>query len=259
MSCCKAYKKEWSVDNMDFDASTSTIGILPWTSMFMYNDKHFRLRSFPVFVCYRLLMCLFFIGIVTSSLYKNWSDGYWCIYLTHWTLVLQVLYFCISLWTCWYPVKWKNQAGIPFVYRLFWALRVILLGATLLVAILYWTLVFDYSTSPRILSILTHGTGFICMLIDGYIQPLPVLLLQVTYCMLYAFLYCLWSIVHYVTGIGNEDGERYIYKSLDWGHPTTSTTLAFIIVLVLIPVLYHIFWYLYLKSYHRVPIYQSII
>ena len=74
------------------------------------------------------------------------------------------------------------------------------------------------------------GLNFVVQLADLVVSSQPYLLMHGVYFLLYAVAYLVFSIVHYVSGIGSGDGRKYIYKSLDWGSPGSSSVVAAIVL-----------------------------
>ena len=59
--------------------------------------------------------------------------------------------------------------------------------------------------------------------------------------MLYSLTYLVWTIIYYVLGGTDNDGNPYIYSSLNWQNPQSSATLAFIIIMLAVPAIYTVF------------------
>lgn len=88
------------------------------------------------------------------------------------------------------------------------------------------------------------GLNFVVQLADLVVSSQPYLLMHGVYFLLYAVAYLVFSIVHYVSGIGSGDGRKYIYKSLDWGSPGSSSVVAAIVLIIISPLVNLLFWYI---------------
>ncbi len=62
--------------------------------------------------------------------------------------------------------------------------------------------------------------------------------------MTYLVTYLLFSIVYWVSGGTDTEGDHFIYPPLDYGHPATAAGLVLIVVFVVVPVV-HTLLYLY--------------
>jgi hypothetical protein len=59
--------------------------------------------------------------------------------------------------------------------------------------------------------------------------------------------YLLFSYIYYAADGTHEDGEsRYIYKALDWGNPGKTARLGGVIVLVVLPIVWVLFYCVFL-------------
>lgn len=58
----------------------------------------------------------------------------------------------------------------------------------------------------------------------------------------FAVIYIAWSLLHFWLEIGNDEGDRFIYASLDWSKPASTATLSMVIGLILIPLVNFMFW-----------------
>ena len=65
--------------------------------------------------------------------------------------------------------------------------------------------------------------------------------------MVYAFLYVVWSYVHFVTGLKNCSNDRYIYASLNWKYAGSTAKLAAMILFVVAPFFNIVFWCLFFR------------
>eukprot|EP01048_Picozoa_sp_COSAG05_P009565 COSAG05_NODE_794_length_7287_cov_45.558431_9_plen_115_part_00 len=88
----------------------------------------------------------------------------------------------------------------------------------------------------------THGVNFFVMIADAWTSGFPVLLVHGVYFIIYALLYLIWTLVHYNTGLTNEHGDPYIYAALDWRNPAKSIAYAFVIIVVVAPIVICACW-----------------
>merc|ERR1712048_590411 len=91
-------------------------------------------------------------------------------------------------------------------------------------------------------SVLTHGLNFVVMALDTVVGRMPYLLLHGLYFFGFAAAFLLWSWINYAAGIGDGQGNLYIYSTLDWGNANETGSLSAIILLVVSPIVNLIFW-----------------
>lgn len=153
------------------------------------------------------------------------DGGYWWIYLTHWGLTLEVVYFGLATYTTYMSDKWPEKPAegpepIPAYVKWMWVLNGIMLPGSFLIFLMYWGFVFSAGAGAlRILSMLTHGYNFLAMAVDSAVSSTPYLLLHGIYFLGFATIYLAWTLLHYAVGLTNQDGERYIYAAIDWNNP----------------------------------------
>jgi len=241
--CCPSACAELHLENLDLD-ETTTYGSLVWVEAFGRSKR----LSFQGFLRLRIFNAAFMCGVLIASLTLEETQfeliEYWPIYLTHWTLLVQVTYVVLAALATYQLRPERPDAALPInILKAVWVLQGICVPATLLVFIMYWCLVFPFSTKVYAISFLTHGVNFAIQLLDLVMNQQPYLLMHGLYFALYAALFLLWSVIHYATSIGNGDAEKYIYKALDWGSPGAAATVVAFILLGCFPLLNCLCWW----------------
>jgi hypothetical protein len=252
---CKRVRDEFSLSNINFDEHTKAIGMVPWRKAFAHDPGR-CFRTAQSYLIFRCLMFFLMFGTLIWSFYDmaaKGDGGYWFIYLTHWTLVLENVYLGVAAYvTSKYAgpsskTTTANDAAaaednrLPCIIQVMWLLNAIVLPASFFVFVLYWGLVF--SGELKVLSCLTHGLNFVVMALDSAVGSMPYLLLHGIWFMLYCLVFLLWSVLHYLLKIGDANGNGYIYSSLDWGSDAKGVSeIAMLIVLVAAPFVNCVFW-----------------
>eukprot|EP00286_Rhodomonas_abbreviata_P018421 CAMPEP_0181293762 /NCGR_PEP_ID=MMETSP1101-20121128/3235_1 /TAXON_ID=46948 /ORGANISM="Rhodomonas abbreviata, Strain Caron Lab Isolate" /LENGTH=170 /DNA_ID=CAMNT_0023398365 /DNA_START=377 /DNA_END=885 /DNA_ORIENTATION=- len=156
------------------------------------------------------------------------KDGlpYWGIYLTHWTLVLQVLFCLMAAVGTHQAIQQRSKApasdtfapaeanefapcdsatergsSTPFTIRVLFSLHGLVLPFAFMVAILFWVLL--YAPNPftiQPLMVAVHGVNALVALFDTCIGALPLRLPHFRASLLYAVVYSLFSLFYYLTG-----------------------------------------------------------
>lgn len=208
----------------------------------------------------------------------NFNDGYWLLYLTHWSLTVELLYFAFSVYTThearnlillqgsFPPSAFESWVHLPWFVKATWGLYHIALPASLLVFLLYWTLVNPFwklKAVPPYLDCFVHGINFLLCVLDTTISRS---VYYVKYCALffiYAAIYITFSIIHHLLQIGRYQGCKMyeahkcpIYDPLDWHKVTATGILAFVILLCIVPLCQFPLWRLVMYR-RRVDLYWN--
>jgi hypothetical protein len=154
------------------------------------------------------------------------TDAYfWFIYLTHWGLMVQTLYFIMALCTLLAAVvaqepdfkRVDNEK--PWYMSLTFGLQAIVLPVSCLITVAYWTIVFNPKTDTvKPLSLATHGGQFVLALVDFILGQQPLFCAKVLYPIFFCLSYAVFTAIYYYNGGETESGERYIYKVTDYAN-----------------------------------------
>lgn len=155
----------------------------------------------------------------------------WPIFLTSWSLVVELLYLGVALYNTWLvrPSNSDIPAVAPASVKLAWLLNGITLPVATLVAVGYWALVYRPPFNP--ISACTHGLNLLVILVDAMVCSHTYVLSQYCVALAFSVLYYVWSGIHAVADVGGENGESYIYANVDWKDAPTATVVTLIITL----------------------------
>ena len=105
-------------------------------------------------------------------------------YLTHWTLVLQLLYLWLAVYSTYmaiYDTKVPDGVGkaTPWFISATYAMQPLVLVGSLFVALLFWVFVYEPADGLEAASIAVHGVNFVVMLADLLLVRNPLYLSHV--------------------------------------------------------------------------------
>ena len=123
-------------------------------------------------------------------------------------------------------------------HKFFWFIYVIAATAGLLVTAGYWTvLAGDDPVDAN--NITKHALNSVFMVVDTSLSAIPVRLLHFLYALLYLLIYVVFSFIYWFLGGTDNQGNTYIYKSLDYDNfEPTIGGLMVVFLLVVLPVLH---------------------
>eukprot|EP00301_Raphidiophrys_heterophryoidea_P004338 c11895_g1_i1.p1 GENE.c11895_g1_i1~~c11895_g1_i1.p1 ORF type:complete len:317 (+),score=65.88 c11895_g1_i1:75-953(+) len=256
-SCCSVLGSEFTTKNLDFNRSTSQ-GTVYWAFHFgtgngiFANPNYFlALRGLlAALVTFILIYSVAHFMIVDAINFK-----YYTIYLTHWTLFLEFLYFIYAFMVTIAarnaaqedkdPSMENNGKPLPMPVKILWLLQAVVLPASFMVMMMYWTLVYQPGHSFSPVQVFQHGITFGAMIVDFGANRQPYLLLHGLYFLFYGALFYVWSYIHYKAKITNGEGHDYIYAALNWANVATTGKVGFAIILIVIPLVNLLMWTIY--------------
>jgi len=205
------------------------------------------------------------IGLARSILDTDEEDRFiWLGYLTHLGLVISIVYQITACIVTLHKKSLIQHAGSTYnpsgLVKVVWFLYVLAVPNELIITLLYWTL--DYPTIEDGVvtynAVFTHGILAVLLLIDGnLIARIPVRIKHIVVIEIYSISYLIWTVIHAFSGIGNgsEDGDL-LYDVIDWkDKPIATLITCVIIVVVVIPIIFMVLWFLSLAGGRR-PLYK---
>ena len=131
-----------------------------------------------------------------------------------------------------------DEDALRFHHKFFWLLYIISANAGLLVTVGYWTVLYEEDEPVDLNNITKHALNSVFMVIDTFLNSIPVRLFHFIYALVYIVVYLAFTVVYWQLGGTNTQGQPYIYKLLDYNNFEASTgcLVAFFLLLVL-PVL----------------------
>lgn len=130
-----------------------------WRHAFAYSS--FKCLSPRAYLALRVFLCLWMNAVLIASvvLFSVPHPGYWCIYLTHWSLAVVCAHLTLAVFA---TLAARRSLAVsldpprrPRWLRLVWSIQAIALPASLLVFVLFWGLVYPCAFFCEIFANLT--------------------------------------------------------------------------------------------------------
>lgn len=240
MVCCKVLVDEWRLGMWTTtDVNGKTIDL----------ERTFRPRP-HLFTGVKLGFLVWSIQVMIANLIETPEPKvFWLAYLTHWGLLLTVLYQTLSFLRAILPV---SQEPVKFLTRFAWGTFTTAANVEVIITLLYWTL--DYKGGPvSYLNIMRHGIFMLEIWIDGFIiNRIPIRLKQVLWVYILSAAYLTWTGIQAASGIGNPNrndsnpatDDDAIYGVMNWTkRPAAAAVVTILILVIGIPILILATWY----------------
>ena len=184
-------------------------------------------------------------SVMARSIMGFQYPSFWLAYLTHWSLVLAAAYILMStlsavyLATCSHSKCAEFKGGTGVLINITWALLAAAAPMEVTVTILYWVLEFEGTFSY--VSIMTHGGVMILVMIDGFVlSRVPLRMKQFVFFESFALVYCVWTLIHAYSGMGNPyaegdeptESDDAIYDSIAWKNNMKPTVILIVVLLL---------------------------
>lgn len=252
-----------------------------------------------IYLLYRIIVAFYFL-VWLLAISINAGSANILLFLTQWSFIVLNAYLLVALLTTVinfirvyvYPqnkrvestpdnadnedydnptvkcCRYKSSMDqITLVDKLTWFLFLVGTQSALLTVLLFWILIGNAAEVELSVSVNVHVhvLNGIVALVEVWVTGIPIHLLHFVYMLLFAGSYGVFTGIHYgVNGTGI-DGERYIYRVLDYdSQPGVAAGTVIICTLVVCPLLHLFFYLLYLlrhwltshlqdhfKSYHK--------
>lgn len=263
LSTCSSLLQEFQSHSHRLRMCTRTTANLRWPTVFG-TSPWFDKKS-PALLIIRATLALIFVGHFIANLVDAWSAGYYFIYLTHWSFMMETAYFCFATYTAFAARKMLAVDGVggpsgesegvrlPWFVSTTWALQHVAMPAALLVFVLYWLLdnpIYDLKYTPGYLGFFVHGINFLLMLVDLFVGRNVFYLKHTLFFFVYAGAFFIWSAVHYAANIGTyKECDKYprsecpIYDVIDWHKASATAILLSIILFCVVPFCQYPLWW----------------
>ena len=131
-------------------------------------------------------------------------------------------------------VKAKEEDDdLSFCNKVSWLIFTIASANSLVITVAYWSAVYSGEEIDGLI-VNQHILPAVFMLIEVTISNIPVRLLHFIYSHVFASIYVLFTVIYWVAGGKDKDGNRYIYKMLNYQkHPGTAILAVFLILIIL--------------------------
>jgi hypothetical protein len=207
---------------------------------------------------------LFAVSFAIATFCLTWVDskhpGFYMAYLTHWGLLLAVLYVICSVWNTLAatrsgprPLTAQNVA-----VKTTWAMFAMAAHAEALISVLWWTSSSGFASLSRTITFVDLAPHLIIAFVvwfDGLVvNRIPIRWMHwIIFVVPLEGIYALWTLVHHYTKIGNPDTDQTdaIYKAISWEDDWVKCLATLVInVFVFGPLIYAFLW---LCSAYTIP------
>ena len=212
-----------------------------------FDDFILFLKWFPpiVVTIYRFIISGYCLGwIIYSGFHPANGNEKWFIYLTNWGFTFITLYY---IWATVVSIlhhcgATNTEAGMQmkatgnrdaeggeglgtndfeeppvsmsWYHKGLWVIFNMAANSSILITLLYWTLVFGGKTSG--LDVTTHLLNCVFMVADLMFSSIPVRILHVVYALIFGVSYLLLTVIFWAADGTNARGEPYIYSFVDY-------------------------------------------
>ncbi|CAE8603193.1 unnamed protein product [Polarella glacialis] len=233
----------------------------------VYGTSPWFPETSPALMIVRTVLAIIFVVHLIWSVESYDLGRFWLMYLTHWSLVLETLYFILAAYAAWKGRRLlMSQADtqkladtaipLPWFVKVTWILFHVVMPVSMLVTCLYWTLLTP--EKPTYLGCFVHGLNFVLCWTDLFLGRSLYYVKHSVWFLAYVVLYLVWSLVHYAARVGTkvacddpnnpDDGnvpqnECAIYAVLNWRKAGSAAILSVIIVCCVAPLCQLPLWY----------------
>lgn len=121
-------------------------------------------------------------------------------------------------------------------HKVAWFFYIIASNNSFMVTVVYWSFLYT-GFKIREPDVAFHLLNSVFMLTETFLSAVPVRLLHVVYAELYGVLYMIFTVVYWLSGGTNTDGDNFIYPILDYeDKPCDTAVLIIVYTLVGLPV-----------------------
>jgi hypothetical protein len=176
-------------------------------------------------------------SVMARSIMRVQYPSFWLAYLTHWSLVIAAAYILMSTLSAVYLATQTHskcaefKGGTGVLINITWALLAAAAPMEVTVTILYWVLEFEGTFSY--VSIMSHGGVMILVEIDGFVlSRVSLRMKQFVFFESFALVYCVWTLIHAYSGMGNPYADDAIYDSIAWKNNMKPTVILIVVLLL---------------------------
>lgn len=208
----------------------------------------------------KTVLTLWTASALVDGILEEYYQGarvFYLAYLTHWSLIVTIAY----LFTSWLQTvqtitaKADTTTTVTFFHKITWALFALAAPAEVVVAIGYWGLEWDGSSTAFFYrNLMVHGLVIGIVLVDGLLlNRIPLRVRHVGLNAAYFTLYFIWTLIHALAGIGNPttpEEDDTLYTALQWkSDPVSTLQTAAQMLFLLVPLAFLFVYGLSLYSF----------
>jgi hypothetical protein len=231
-------------------------------------DRTFHPRPFWLALVLKTVIVLWAWSLLISGLFDTQPIWFYFAYLTIWSLTISCIYLTLSWVVSMLPFlttssptttndKNDNNNHVPFWIYATWLIYTIAAPAEILVAVLYWTVEWDWTADDEqeitYRNLMIHGGLGLVLLFEGLVvNRTPIRINQQWFFILYTMAFMGWTLYYELGGVGNPTTpleDDTLYTQLNWtDDPVTTAALAAFSIMVVAPLSFSVVWLLSLYS-----------
>mmetsp|Transcript_3736 Transcript_3736/g.4188 ORF Transcript_3736/g.4188 Transcript_3736/m.4188 type:complete len:155 (+) Transcript_3736:51-515(+) len=109
--CWTRFISEFTIQNLTFSQKKKGVGNINWR-VHLGHDGERCIGSYSLYFAIRIILFGFVFSVLVTSLVRDWEEGKWFIYLTHWGLLLETVYFALAVWTSYKSKRVKHSNSV---------------------------------------------------------------------------------------------------------------------------------------------------
>jgi len=238
----QSMKDEWSGSS---EARVSLYRAVQMNQSWPFIFGTSRVLSVTKFLIIRFAFAALFTGVIIADMVLSFDDGYYFIYLTRWSFVVEMVYFWLAAYTTFQT--WRLGHGqvstssdmMPWYVRGMYFLWSLAMPVVICVCFVYWSLLQPVWAIKldelSFFSIFEHFLNTVIFFVELYLCRNSFHLLLASTCFFsYCCVYSVWSYIAFAAKVGTflpcdkyPRNECPIYNVIDWHAP--AQTLAIII------------------------------
>ena len=131
--------------------------------------------------------------------------------------------------------------SIPWYIQLMWVLYIISSQLSIPVVLGYWGLSLDVVNWP--ITLHEHLLVIVPVMLDVFVTSYPVRFYHFIYSSTFGAVYIIFSVIYYIAGGTNSNGDRFIYSAIDYEESLGRAIIFIIVLCTLVPVLLNSFYW----------------
>lgn len=203
-------------------------------------SPHFYLVS--RFVNFLLWVAVLVWTFIDSVVLRKQPVTVYLAFLTNMGNILLGVYFGLNVYVIAKAQHDKSAsaaAATPLIVRITLAIGALFPALSILIAALFWILVYPTITSPvTILTVLNHGGNALFALEELFWSRRTLAPVQVYVFVFYGIYYSVFSYIYFLLGGTDGHGNPYLYTVINWNKPQSTVTILAAIVGLVVPALY---------------------
>ncbi|XP_071944328.1 protein rolling stone-like [Antedon mediterranea] len=195
-----------------------------------------------IFSIWRFIITLYFVAFNAWYIPYSVIDYGWTffIYLTNWTFIVVTCYLLVASYnSCVYyynvtrrgegsllVLESSEETQLPFKYKLQWFLFYISANFSIIVTVVYWAALYSDDSDSLFIDLNVHTLTSLIGILETFLSATPVRLIHVAYPLWYGTIYLFFTVIYWVAGGTDINGNTYIYPIIDYENEPVTAVLS---------------------------------